>query len=1369
MKTFFLVWLCVLASPVLGYDRVEGLSGSPFSDILHGTPNKTKTSDGNEFVITASRDGFALIEDLNDTATAFGLVPERERKILPPDIVTGELQFGWAGEIILGGGGSDLMFGEGGDNILDGDASLRVKIETPNPGLRTGSLNTARLVARRTLVLASSAAEAAEAQDASGSIAAIAAAAALGSEIGGLNDQQRMDLAAVDAAQIVSDQAAAEAAVVAGVEATAVQQLVSHAIADLDAALENLIVVQNASLASDLAVIAARSELALAQPGHAEAVANEAIAQIAADEALLASEAAFDASVAALGDLIMLSMTFSEFQDALDLASSTQATSTEASVILVLAEAAVDRWRARMNAAQIAVADAEAAVLANDAGVAAAHAAIDEATGRLAARTQDAQATANSFHVVADASFEADQIAANATAALVKAQRVAELSLGLVVTAEAEAASSATEAAAAQADLMLVQLALSIAEDALLAAEAALPVDIDTTILVPSMRDVQEAVFASAINPIELSISQLDAPPAADRKFDIPTGAPPSPLFGAAPFTQPLLRFEEFGSQPLPKSTCPNCTSLPYGSNCASGPSGRPLDDFLVEPLSPLPTRLANDLLPNPWESEIGNCVRPLNGSVIEGRPGGESFAHQRWDEFPPTVYFKSATAGARRNLGMRDRDQLHGYATGEFAPDGLYHNTTGRPGFNGSTRGIGVSFHPKMPEQDARALWTFDGTFPPKLLMARYGYPILFRHYNALPIDPSANYGFGIHTLTTHEHNGHTPAESDGYTQAFFFPGEFYDYRWPMILAGYDHINTDATDPRAATIDEAGNVERIRGDWRETMSTHWFHDHMIDFTAPNVYKGSSAMMNYYSALDRGNEAVDCHYANSNNLNLCFASGSELAWGNRDYDVNLSLGDKAWDQHGQLFFNIFNLDGFLGDRMTINWVYKPFLEVRARRYRFRILNASVSRYFKLALVDQAGNRVAYHMIANDGNVMEHAVPFPNPESPDLPTMGIGERFDIIVDFSQFKDGDRLYMINLLEHRTGAGPNDVLPLQEILTNEYCEGRPPELAEAHRCDTAVGSILEFRVVAYEGSDTSMNPADYTEGGKKMIPLPRFSAEELANAKHRKFEFGRSSGTDTQPWTIKTDGGQGLGADPGRVSAAPDEGTAEIWHIENSGTGWAHPVHVHFEESQILTRDGKPPPIWEKWARKDMYNIGDSTGPIGSSRVTVAVRFREFLGTYMEHCHNTQHEDHAMLLRWDVENPGQLVVMPTPLPSWEGVDYVDSYGLSTFKVGDEESRNAAHRDDDADGVINLIDNCTARPNPDQRDTDADGYGNACDPDLDNNGIVNFGDFSRFRTGFGSSDPDLDFNGDGSVNFGDLLILANYFFLPPGPGATP
>lgn len=783
----------------------------------------------------------------------------------------------------------------------------------------------------------------------------------------------------------------------------------------------------------------------------------------------------------------------------------------------------------------------------------------------------------------------------------------------------------------------------------------------------------------------------------AHAKFDAPTGAPPSPLSGAQQFTQKMLMFEEFGTQPLRASTPQPSLPDPLGCDGPADPDAYTtlLDTFLDQPLFPAPTRTAQAApefpnATNPWATTVSKCLgRPVTG-VLEGRPPGENFEHQRWGEFLPEVYFQTAQAGARPNGGIRDKLQLHGYQLGEFGPGGLYHDTTGT-GLNGTTKGITIKFHPNMPEQDPLKVWTFDGTLPPKLLMAPYGTTILFRHYNALPVSDAANGGFGRHTITTHEHNGHNPAESDGFAGAFFFPGEFYDYRWPMVLAGHDSINTDASDPRAGTplcadprpgfCASPGGIRNIRGDWKETMSTHWFHDHMVDFTAQNVYKGNATMMNFYSALDRGREPAGaaeaqgssatpgygCHYANPNNVNRCLPSGSGLDWGNRDYDVNLVVADKAFDQQGQLFFNIFNLDGFLGDVATVNFLYKPYLDVRRRRYRFRILNASVSRDWKIVLVDAAGNQVPFHLIANDGNLLEHAVPFPNVQSPEgLPSQSIAERYDIVVDFGKFEEGERLYFVNLLEHEDGKGPKRAIPLAQILSGEYSKGGCP-----NSCDPVVGKFLEFRVHAYSGVDLSMNPADYEEGKKTLIPLPGFTPEELANAKERTFDFGRSNGSDEKPWTIKTDGGQGFPATDtegliDRLSAAPDQESVEIWHLRNGGQGWSHPLHIHFEEAQILQRGGVAPPLWEKGARKDMFRVGPL--PDSTDSIDVALRVREFLGTYVEHCHNTQHEDHAMLLRWDSQHPGQTVAIPTPYPGWDGVAYVDTNttDVPTFKTG-------------------------------------------------------------------------------------------------------
>ena len=98
----------------------------------------------------------------------------------------------------------------------------------------------------------------------------------------------------------------------------------------------------------------------------------------------------------------------------------------------------------------------------------------------------------------------------------------------------------------------------------------------------------------------------------------------------------------------------------------------------------------------------------------------------------------------------------------------------------------------------------------------------------------------------------------------------------------------------------------------------------------------------------------------------------------------------------------------------------------------------------------------------------------------------------------------------------------------------------------------------------------------------------------------------------------------------------------------------------------------------------------------------------------------------------------------------------------------------DSDGDGVPDQSDNCILVPNgpliPDaggniQLDTDGDGYGNICDPDFDNNLIVNASDLAYMKTNFFSNDPDADLNGNGVVNAADLAILKNFFFKPPGP----
>jgi len=317
--------------------------------------------------------------------------------------------------------------------------------------------------------------------------------------------------------------------------------------------------------------------------------------------------------------------------------------------------------------------------------------------------------------------------------------------------------------------------------------------------------------------------------------------------------------------------------------------------------------------------------------------------------------------------------------------------------------------------------------------------------------------------------------------------------------------------------------------------------------------------------------------------------------------------------------------------MTVNLAYKPYFEVERRKYRFRILNASVSRFFKIALSD--GSPII--QIGNDG----HLLPSPI-QLTELDEQGIAERYDIVIDFSRYQVGQKVSLVNLCEHQNGKKPSKDLNLSDALAGKSN-------------DPCVGKFLEFRIVR--------DPArpDVSQVPNTLIPNPDLS--KIPVARERVFEFGSgasqpSTNLDTSfigPWGVKTDNGAMLAADYGRISAAPKYGTREVWTLKNGGGGWDHPVHIHFEEGQILARNGSASnvPSWEK-GRKDVYRLR----PGGS--VTITMQFRDWGGMFMEHCHNTVHEDNAMLVRWEIDDKGGafLKALPTPIPTPQGVTFLD-----------------------------------------------------------------------------------------------------------------
>ena len=471
--------------------------------------------------------------------------------------------------------------------------------------------------------------------------------------------------------------------------------------------------------------------------------------------------------------------------------------------------------------------------------------------------------------------------------------------------------------------------------------------------------------------------------------------------------------------------------------------------------------------------------------------------------------------------------------------------------------------FHPELPTQK---IWGYDGIYPGPTFVERYNVPITVRIYNDLPANAV---GFGSPEITTHLHNLHDGSESDGFTGDYYSrtkfgptmtaAGAYKDHHYPNCYAGYD-------DPRYHNTD---------GDPREALGTLWYHDHRIDFTAPNVYRGLTGFYLLFDEIDSGNE-LDPSPA----LGLPSGVGS--------YDIPLLFQDKQFDSSGYLAFDQFATKGILGNKFCVNGRVQPYFKVERRKYRFRLLDGGPSRFYEFYLADGAGLNQSFTYIANDGNLL------PAPLTTSKVALGVAERADIVIDFSKYPIGTQLFIVNRLIQTDGRGP---------------EGPLVNTRGADGSLTAAGTqILRFDIVREPPTpDLSRVPATLRE-------LPPINlAEVVAN---RRFEFDK----ENEVWTVN-----GKIFDVENAVAKPKRGTAEIWTLKGKGD-WHHPVHIHFEEGRILSRNGKPPAPHES-GRKDVYVLAPN------DEVRVFLRFRDFTGKYMMHCHNLVHEDHAMMIRWDI----------------------------------------------------------------------------------------------------------------------------------------
>ncbi len=296
--------------------------------------------------------------------------------------------------------------------------------------------------------------------------------------------------------------------------------------------------------------------------------------------------------------------------------------------------------------------------------------------------------------------------------------------------------------------------------------------------------------------------------------------------------------------------------------------------------------------------------------------------------------------------------------------------------------------------------VWGYGGTFPGPTIAARSGRPVSVTFVNSLPA-PAA----------VHLHGGRVAPQHDGHPMDVIAPGASRRYEYPNA---------------------------------QPHSTLWYHDHAMDRTAENVYRGLAGLY----LLRDDDEA-----------------GAGLPSG--DFDVPLLLQDRTFAADGQLVYpgGTEARDGVLGDVFLVNGVPQPSFAVQRRPYRFRIVNGSNARPYDVELVGRS-----LWQVGSDGGLLDA------PVSMASIRLGVAERAEVVVDFGQMDPGqqvvlrDRISGTGLVRFdvESGGGGTTTLP----ATLRTIEDLPDPTVERQirlHFDEGIGSwVLDGRVFDHDRID-------------------------------------------------------------------------------------------------------------------------------------------------------------------------------------------------------------------------------------------------------------------------------------------------------------
>ena len=444
---------------------------------------------------------------------------------------------------------------------------------------------------------------------------------------------------------------------------------------------------------------------------------------------------------------------------------------------------------------------------------------------------------------------------------------------------------------------------------------------------------------------------------------------------------------------------------------------------------------------------------------------------------------------------------------------------------------------------------WGYGGSWPGPTLEAHRGQPVRVEWVNELPQQHLLPVDHTLHgaekdkpdvRTVVHLHGGRVPPDSDGYPESWFVPGRSATCHYPN---------------------------------QQEATTLFYHDHAMGITRLNAVAGLAGT---YLVRDELEES------------LRLPRGAQ--------EVPLVLCDRSFTRSGALHYPVSGkadtpwVSEYYGSAILVNGKIFPYLEVEARKYRFRVLNVSNGSFYKLSLGTAdavSAPAIEFAQIGSDQGFLVA------PAAMSSLILGPGERADLVVDFAQYA-GKSLFL--------------------------------------RTDVTV--FMQFRV-----SGSTTHDPDLPATLRPIARMPESAAvqtRELTIADYQD-RLGRSSVMllNGAHWDMP-------------VTETPVLGSTETWSFVNL-TDDSHPIHLHLVRFQVLDRRPFDLNVYQLTRKIVLTGPAVALPPgelgwkdtvrVDPMTVTrIIVKFEGFAGRYVWHCHMLEHEDNEMMRPYEIKPAGQ-----------------------------------------------------------------------------------------------------------------------------------